>query len=475
MSGTTSPTLPRARDDGRLDLFLKASWGVGGLGTTSMLYLINMFVVFFLVRHVGLPAAVAGTLLAVTRLYDAIVDPLIGTLSDRSEGRWGRRRPWMLVGAVLSPLACLAVFNPPALAPGPGLYAAVLAALLLYCTGYSLFSIPYLAQGAEMTDHYGERAAVMAWRTFFVYAAGIVITAGAPALVDQLGGDRAAYSWMSVAAATVVGATMLWVVAFTGRARVMPRSKETMSPLTALRTALSNRPFVVILMTKMTLQLGTAFIGASMLFFMSDVLRRGEGALALLGLVSNLVGIAAVPLWSRVLRRVERRPLFITLLALHACTYLSWLFASTDEPQVVFVARAFMLGALGAGSVLVAMAMLADTIELDRLKTGQRREGMFVGAFELMQTTSFVVGPLVVGFALSAAGLKPGSVDLGAQPESAIGMIRFAYAVIPAVCGVVGIALTFFYRLDARRLAGMPDPDAPPGQPDGPRLPGMAA
>ncbi len=455
MNRTAADTTPGSPDDGRLDLFLKASWGVGGLGTTSMLYLINMFVVFFLVRHVGIPAAVAGALLAVTRVYDAIVDPLIGTLSDRSEGRWGRRRPWMLVGALLSPLACIALFNPPALPPGPRLYAAVLAALLLYCTGYSLFSIPYMAQGAEMTDHYGERAAVMAWRTFFVYAAGIVITAGAPALVALLGGDRAAYSWMSLAAAAAVGASMLWAVAFTGRARVTRRSSEPLAPLTALRTAMSNRPFVVILMTKMTLQLGTAFIGASMLFFMADVLRRGEGALALLGLVSNLVGVAAVPVWSRVLRRVERRPLFITLLTLHAFTYLSWLFATTDEPQAVFVARAFVLGALGAGSVLVAMAMLADTIELDRLKTGQRREGLYVGAFELMQTTSFVVGPLVVGVAFSAAGLVPGPAGRTVQPHSALEMMRLAVSVVPAACSLAGIALMSVYRLDAATLSSL--------------------
>ena len=129
------------------------------------------------------------------------------------------------------------------------------------------------------------------------------------------------------------------------------------------------------------------------------------------------VGVAAVPVWSRVLRRVARRPLFRTLLTLHAFTYLSWLFATTDEPQAVFVARAFVLGALGAGSVLVAMAMLADTIELDRLKTGQRREGMYVGAFELMQTTSFVIGPLVVGLAFSAAGLVPGPAGRSASVE----------------------------------------------------------
>ena len=434
-------------------LLLRASWGVGGLGTTSMLYLINMFVVFFLVRHVGIPAAVAGTLLAATRLYDAVIDPLIGSLSDRSAGRWGRRRPWMLVGAILCPLACIAVFNPPPLEPGYALYGVMLAALLFYCTAYSLFSIPYMALGAEMTDDYAARASLMAWRTFFVYGSGILITAGAPALIAELGGDRAAYSTMSFAAATAIGATLLWVVAFTGRARITQRSAEPQPAFRSFATLLSNRPFVLVLLTKMTLQLGTAFIGAALLFFMSDVLQRGERAMALLGLVSNIVGVAAVPVWNYVLRRVERRTLCIALFLGQALAYGSWLLATPAEPEAVFIVRAFLIGALGSGGVLVAMAMLADTIEYDRLVTGQRREGMFVGAFELMQTTSFVVGPLIVGFAFEAAGLVPGAAGRGAQPESAITVMRYAVSVVPALCALAGVALISRYRLDAVALA----------------------
>ncbi|MCU0759816.1 MAG: glycoside-pentoside-hexuronide (GPH):cation symporter [Steroidobacteraceae bacterium] len=440
-------------NDNRLPAALKAGWGIGALGTTSMLYLVNLFAMFFLVRHAGVPAAIAGTIFAVTRFYDAAVDPLIGTLSDRTRSRWGRRRPWLLGGALLCPLAVVAVFNPPLGLEGNSLYLFVLCAFLLYCTAYSVFSIPYMALGTEMTDDYGERASVMAWRTFFVYSSGVVIAAGAPALVALLGSDRAAYSTMSFAAAAVVGCTMLCVVFATGRARVTERSAETLDARAWFRTVASNTPYLTILLTKMTLQLGTAFTGAAMLFFMSYVLGKGEGALARYNLVSNLVGIAAVPFWSLVLRRVERRTVFIGLLLGNLVGYLSWMLATPQEPDTLFLARAVFQGSVGSGSVLVALAMLTDTIELDRLTTGQRREGLFVGGFELMQTTSFVVGPLVVGFAFSAAGLVPGDAGKGAQPESALQMMRFAVSVVPAVSCAAGILLLALYRLDARRLA----------------------
>jgi GPH family glycoside/pentoside/hexuronide:cation symporter len=439
----------------RLPAALKISWGIGSIGTTSMLYLINLFLVFFLVRHVGLDAAVAGMLLAVTRLYDAIIDPAIGALSDRTESRWGRRRPWMLAGTIVCPVACIAIFNSPEGLSGAVLNAYVLGALLLYLTGYSLFTIPYTALGAEMSDDYGERASVMAYRTFFVYCAGIVTAFGAPALVAALGKDRAAYSTMSFAAAAVVGATMLCVVLFTGRARVTVRSKERLVAGAWWRTTLQNTPYLLILLTKMTLQVGTAFAGAAALFFQTYVTRQGESALALFGLVNSAVGVAAVPLWSLVLRRVERRPVFIVLLVANAVGYLSWLLADPSETQLTLALRGVLLGFAGSGSVLVAMAMLTDTMEYDRLRTGQRREGLFVGGFELVQTTSFVVGPLVTGFAFSAAGLVPGHVSAAEQPESALTMIRIAMGVIPAVSCGLGILLLLAYRLSAGELTKM--------------------
>ncbi len=420
-----------------------------------MLYLINMFVVYFLVRHVGISAAVAGVLFAITRIYDAVIDPLIGNWSDRSQTRWGRRRPWMLAGALIASIACVAVFHPPDLAPGLLLYGCVLLALLAYTTGYSLFAIPYMAQGAEMTNDYQERASLMAWRTFFVYGSGLMTVSGAAWLVAFLGSDRAAYGGMSLAAAVVIAATMLWVVAFTGRAAKGAETARKPPLFASLLGTLRNRPFLIILGTKILGQLGTAFSGASMLFFITYVMHRDEKAIALFSLTANIVGIASVPLWNRLLGFLERRTLLLALLTVSALVHLTWMLGGPAENQVVFVVRAFALGALGSGSVLLAMAMLADTIELDRLGSGERREGSFVGAFELMQTTAFIAAPLVAGLAFSLAGLESGEVDRSEQPESAIMMIRIFMGIAPAVCVGLAAALLTLYRLDAARLGAL--------------------
>lgn len=436
-----------------LPTFLKISWGIGATGTTSMLYLINLFLIYFLVRHVGLSAAVAGSLLAATRLYDAVAHPVIGAVSDRSHSRWGRRKPWMLVGAILSPLGCIALYNPPLMFSPEELVVYELGALMLYLTGYSLFAIPYIALGTEMSDDYAERASVMAYRTFFVYLSGLIVASGAPALVAVLGKDRAAYATMSFAAAAVIAVTMLWTVFFTGQARIVEKSSRSLAWRDWVGTALGNVPYLLILISKMTLQLGTAFAGAASLFFMTYVLGKGESALALFGSVSSVVGFLAVPMWNAILQRVERRPFFMALLLANIVGYVSWMFATPDEPVALFVLRSILVGAAGSGSVLVATAMIADTIEYDRLLTGQRREGVFLGGFELVQTTSFVIGPLVVGFVLSAAGLVPGQVAAGAQPPEAIAMIRHSMGTIPAVTCVAGIALLWFYKLSAARLS----------------------
>ena len=435
-----------------LPLRLKLSWGVGALGTTSMLYLVNSYLVFFLVRHVGLSAAAVGVMMTLMRVFDAVIDPLIGNASDRTESRWGRRRPWMLVGAVFCPLASLAMFHPPPALSGLWLNGYVLLVLTVYYLGYSLFSVPHVALGTEMTDDYGARAGLMAHRTFFIYCSTFVVGSGAPALVAFLGSDRQAYGQMAQAASILIGVTLLLATIGTSGAKLTRPSGYRLAFKQWARSIAANRPFFVILVVQMLFQVARGFRGASGLFFMVFILLRDESALALYGLGTGIAGLSVVPLFASALQRIERRPLLVVTMIVYALAAASWLLAGPEESILIFVLRSVVTGIAASGSTLVAMAMFTDTIEYDRLRSGQRREGVYVGAFEFMQTTAFALGPLLAGFAFSAAGLVPGIGDAALQPATALLMIKLVMALAPAACCAIGVLLLGAYRLDRLTL-----------------------
>ena len=134
---------------GRLPTRTKAGWASGILGSGTMLVLTNVLLLYFLVSHVGLSPALAGTILFATRLYDMASDVTLGLLIDRISTRWGRRRPWMVLGAVISGLATFSLFNVPAFDSQAPTAVFVTAALVVFYTGYTLFTIPHTALSAE--------------------------------------------------------------------------------------------------------------------------------------------------------------------------------------------------------------------------------------------------------------------------------------------------------------------------------------
>jgi GPH family glycoside/pentoside/hexuronide:cation symporter len=135
-SSTATPSQP-------LPLGLSIGWGMGTLAMSLMFQSTSVFLLKYIVDFVGLAAATAGTIVSLAKIYDAVVDPLIGTLSDRTRTRWGRRRPYLLVGTFIAAISFVLLFNLATFDLTSGLIFMVLFALLLNATGYSLFNIPY--------------------------------------------------------------------------------------------------------------------------------------------------------------------------------------------------------------------------------------------------------------------------------------------------------------------------------------------
>ncbi|HWU01576.1 MAG TPA: MFS transporter [Novosphingobium sp.] len=460
---------PRAKaDEAPLSVRLQAGWAVGSAGSTTILYIVNALFLYFMVAHLGIAPAVAGSLMLLARAYDGIADLLIGNASDRTRSRWGRRRPWMALGAVLGGVGLGALFLPPLFASEKATSAQILVELAVLFTGYSAFAIPASAMASEMTTSYEGRTTLMAWRTFFIQAAGLVGASAAPALVALGHGSSHAYLTMGLVMAAFVTATMGATAALTYGAReTMPEAqvatpaRPTMKDrLAALSSIAGNRPFLALLGVKLCGYLATASQGAAGLFFMRDVAGRGEGGMARFALLSAVTGMVCVPLWRRIARGGAKERICIVALALTGLNGLSWYVCSPAEPAILFDLRGIMAGFATTGGLMMTLAMLPDAIEHDYHRTGLRREGVYAALFEFFQKAAFAIAPFLVGILMSLAGYRASVGGAVVQSAAAVGAVRLSMSVLPACTYVASISiLLFFYRLPARPQA--PATDAP--------------
>ena len=446
---STAP-LPPHGYVGKLPLATKAGWGVGAFGSLGMLWMVNVFLLYFLVTHLQMDPAVAGAILFLTRIYDLVIDPLVGHLSDRTRSRWGKRRPWMFFGALLSGLSMILAFNVPSLGSDNAIAAYELVMLLAYFTGYTLFYIPFMAMPAEMTDDYDERTAIMSYRVAYSSLAGLTIAAGTPALIAYLGADRAAYGTTSIVLGVVITISMLMTVFFTRGARELAQVKLEKYSLREYSTTIGkNRPFLILAVLKFLVFLAAGINGSASMFFMTHVLQRQEMGMAFLTFAANVAGLLAIPLWNKLSIGRDKRWLWMGAMLSTAVLNASWAFSSPAEGDFIFGLRAVLTGAVGTAGTLMGFAMLPDTIEYDRLTTGHDRAGLYTGLLGFLETNAFAFGPLVIGFVFSAAGVTKS----GEQSAEALTAIIAAKSWIPAVILLFSAALLFLYRLDAKRLA----------------------
>ncbi|MBT4740844.1 MAG: MFS transporter, partial [Rhodospirillaceae bacterium] len=197
-----------SKSDIKLPLAVAIGWGIGTVVPSIMFNITNVFLMRFMTDLLGIAAATAGAVFAISKIYDAVTDPVMGTISDRTRSPWGRHRPYLVLGAVVCGASLVALFAPPGWVVESNAAWYMLGALVLYSTGYTIFNVPYLAMPAEMTESYHERSFLMSWRVTAINVAQVGGLILAPVILVAAGGGRAGY--------TVVGWTMAGVVIVAG-------------------------------------------------------------------------------------------------------------------------------------------------------------------------------------------------------------------------------------------------------------------
>jgi GPH family glycoside/pentoside/hexuronide:cation symporter len=439
---------------------IRLGWGIGSLGVAILFNSYSALLLFYLTNVVGLKLELAGLLIFIAKLYDAAINVPVGIVSDNTRTRWGRRRPFFLVGAVLCSLWFVLMFNSsPAPAGGapPSLAAWVLMCLLLYATGYALFNVPYMAMPAEMSRDYHERTAIMSFRVIFIQVGNIVAVGLGPRIAQQFGGGLAGYAIVGWVLGLLTLVTMVACFFGTARARAVERTEVLYSAGEQIRSAVSNRPFLLLAVFKFLTLVAGATVFATLLFFVKNVLHLDQGVMLWYTVGHAAAAFVTVPLvWVPLSARIGKKAALLIATLGFAVVAMTWMLARPGEPEWLFGLRAFLLGAFQAGKLLLGLTLLPDVMEYDTLRTGLRREGAYAGAYNVVEKAAFALSPLLMTFILAAFGYQE-TVDnrAVAQSTDAVFGIYLNIAIVPAICNGLAALVLIRYDLTEEKLRAM--------------------
>lgn len=451
-----------AHPERTLPLTVCMGWGVGSLGMAIMFGLINTFALSFMVNHLAIAAGVAGLLMGISKIYDGFTDPLMGVISDKTKTKMGRRRPYLLAGSVLLAISMVLMFNVPAFVESTSAVFYMTAILLLYATAYTVFNVPYLAMPGEMTDGYHERSYLMSFRVYGIAGAGFVGLAAGPMIIDGFGGGRAGFEAMAWIMGGAVLLSSLLCFYFTKDAPFKHKVETKHYGMRdQIRLAAENRPFKWLMLSKLCGLVGAALSAPAKAFFFPLVLGASLTSFGYYWIAFYIAMIASQPFWLRYGKNHGKRNVFMFALLATVVVNLTWLLATPEEAYFITIIRGVFLGFFGGATLLMGQAMLPDTMEYDRRRTGLRREGVYAGFYTTIEKFSYAIGPAITGVVLGAMGYvasRDGTVE---QPDSAILAVYICAAGLPALMGVLGALSLTQYDLTEEKLKATKQVDAP--------------
>lgn len=454
--GTTTGLAGATTAEAALPLYACVGWGAGTLAVAALFNAVNVLLLRYLVDFVGIGATLAGSLIGLSKLYDALIDPLVGAVSDRTKSRAGRRRPYVLAGGVLLGIAALMLFNVPTALRGSGATGYVVLSLLVYATAYATLSVPYMAMPAEMTRDYHERSRLISFRVYATAIASLVALFVGPMLMVHAGGGQAGHTALSVMLAILSVAAAWFCFHATRNAPFHPAGEQPkMSVGAKLALIASNRPFLLLMGIKLCQLMALAVTQASMPFLFKRVLGLSDSMLGLYFLVFYVAMIASQPIWLRGGRRYGKRTLSIWVTAIYGLMYLSWYFVHPGEPLAILFFRALVFGGTGGGVLLLGQSMLPDTMEWDFRRTGLRREGVLAGLYTVIEKLAYALGAAATGIVLGRSGyIQATGATAVTQPPSAIAAVYMLASWAPMGLLFCACILLCFYDLSESKLAG---------------------
>jgi glycoside/pentoside/hexuronide:cation symporter, GPH family len=427
-TGKESMARSLPKEGKRLPLGIKLSFGIGDIASNLFIVATGMYLLYFLTDFVGVDPKLAGVMLLIPKLWDVILDPIMGGISDVTSSRFGRRRPYLLYGAIPYGLIFFVIF----IAPGwhtefaNALQVAIL--FFLGCTMFAVINVPYASMVPEMSNDYNERMSIVSFRMFFASVGALLAGGLAMPLVEAGGGGAAGFRLMGAVFGLAMVITLFICFFGTARAPSLPPKKEMPPIREQIRIAARNFPFVMLMTSYFFQALAVGVMMAGFIYYVKYAMNLPETAMNVAFPIFLVTGILFIPVWLAVGKRLGKIKSYRIGLVFFT-VMMGSLFFTSPSLLWLFYVQIFLAGIGFSSFQLFPFSMLPDTVEYDEMQSGLRREGVFSGMWSAGQKIAYSVGPPIVGFALGLSGYIPKSM---LQPESLNIGVRAVFCLFPA-------------------------------------------
>jgi GPH family glycoside/pentoside/hexuronide:cation symporter len=427
----------------------KAGYGFGDFASSMFWKLFSMYLLFFYTDVYGISAAVVGTMFLITRLWDAAFDPIVGILSDRTESRWGKFRPYLIWMAIPFGITGILTFTSPNFG-GTGKIVYAYATYSLMMMVYSLINVPYASLLGVMTADGKERTTLSSFRMVFAFIGSILALALLNPLVNLFSGGSKVHeklAWQLAVAVFAVIAILLFLVTFSlTRERIKPIRTEKARLWDDLRDLLMNKPWWILLGSGIAaLIFNSIRDGAAIYYFKYYIQNQNLVSLYLvLGQAFNIAGIMFVTPLSH---KFGKKTTYLS--AMFTATVFSVIFYWLGKDNIVLIMTFQCLISICAGSIFPLLwSMYADIADYSEWKTGRRATGLIFSSSSMSQKFGWTLGGALTGWLLAFYGFKANVV----QTETAQNGIRMMLSLYPAIGTVLSVIFIYIYPLNEKLM-----------------------
>jgi GPH family glycoside/pentoside/hexuronide:cation symporter len=433
----------------KLSLGTKLVYGAPSIAGAAMAIPVAIHVNPFYSDTILVPLAWVALASALARVLDAVIDPFVGWLSDHTQSRWGRRRPWIAIAAPLAAIVFVALFTPPAGLDSTDAALWFGTTLMLFFMLNMLYGLPHAALGPELTLDYHERSSLFSVREGFALFGTLVAAVVPGILIPAMGDERRAFMFMSLAyAALMIALYWLLVVRVRERPDFVARKSNPLVP--GVRRALRNRPFFVLFACYVVASIPGAIPGLLMPYFNRYVLNpppisaeSAQGWLSLFLAAYFLSGLLCLPLWLLLAKRIGKLNAWLASFMMGITGGFSLFLLGEGDNLACFALIVWSGSSFGAG-LFLPPAIQADVIDYDELHTGKRREAQYLALWGLVP--KFIVIPSAsLPLALLAwLGYQPNVP----QSSEVVLAIRAVFALTPSIFSIAAFFIAWRFPID---------------------------